>query len=236
MMTEANLTLKKTDEICRASESTAPQMKVVEHNTEEVNVVRPKGDNGSTKEIHLRGHQTRVEIVVECMGQKTALLGARGCTSCGKLNHFASICRNSKRRGVKSPPTMKAVEEYESDEELYCVSGVAALRLDDTQLVTLRLESGNWVRFQPDTGAQCNAIPLKLYMKAHKDFQKRKVKPSNSTIYSGGSRLPVLGQATFCVWRDNTKWVLECKLVDSLDIRPILGQNCMFGHGSPGIP
>ena len=57
------------------------------------------------------------------------------------------------------------------------MSGVAALRLDDTQLVTLGLESGNWVRFQPDTGAQCNAMPLNLYMKAHKDFQKRKVNP-----------------------------------------------------------
>ena len=37
------------------------------------------------------------------------------------------------------------------------------MSLDDSQLVTLKLESGNYLRFQPDTGAQCNVVPLHLY-------------------------------------------------------------------------
>ena len=46
---------------------------------------------------------------------------------------------------------------------------VAAVKLDDSQLVTLKLESGNFIRFQPDTGAQCTVLPLQVYCKASKD-------------------------------------------------------------------
>ena len=37
---------------------------------------------------------------------------------------------------------------------IYVVSDIAAVTLDDEQLVTLRLSSGNYLRFQPGTGAQ----------------------------------------------------------------------------------
>ena len=46
---------------------------------------------------------------------------------------------------------------------------ISAVTLDDSQLVTLMLESGHYLRFQPDTGAQCNVVPLHLYKKATKD-------------------------------------------------------------------
>jgi len=38
--------------------------------------------------------------------------------------------------------------------------------LDNSQLVTLKLESGNYLRFQPDNGALCNVVPLYFYKKA----------------------------------------------------------------------
>ena len=86
------------------------------------------------------------------------------------------------------------------------VSDVAAVTLDDEQLVTLRLSSGNYLRFQPDTGAQCNIIPVQLYRKAASDPDLKEVKPSNSTISAyGGSQLPVVGQVTVRVWRDSFK-------------------------------
>ena len=64
---------------------------------------------------------------------------------------------------------------------------VAAVKLDDSQLVTLMLESGNFIRFQPDTGAQCNSLPLQVYQKASKDEKLEKV---NRTQASLG-----------CIWR-----------------------------------
>ena len=38
----------------------------------------------------------------------------------------------------------------------------ASVGIDDSQLGTLKLASGNFIRFQVDTGAQCNVIPLAL--------------------------------------------------------------------------
>ena len=53
---------------------------------------------------------------------------------------------------------------------------------DDSQLATLKLESGHYLWFQPDTGAQCNVVPLHLYKKATKDFDLRNVTPVNTAI------------------------------------------------------
>ena len=52
---------------------------------------------------------------------------------------------------------------------------VTAMKLDDSQLITLKLESANFVHFQPDTGAQCNVMPLHIYKKASKDKTLEKV-------------------------------------------------------------
>ena len=55
------------------------------------------------------------------------------------------------------------VEDYYSGEFVFSVEEVSAVMLYDSQLVTLNLESGNYLRFQPDTGAQSDVIPLHLY-------------------------------------------------------------------------
>ena len=49
------------------------------------------------------------------------------------------------------------------------VGDIAAVTLNDKQLVTPWLSSGNYLRFQSDTGAQCNIIPVWLYRKAAND-------------------------------------------------------------------
>ena len=68
------------------------------------------------------------------------------CLNCGKLNHFASKCRQE----------VNVTEEAEPEsEEMYQTEEISALKLDDSQLVTLKLESSSFIRFQPDTGPQC---------------------------------------------------------------------------------
>lgn len=76
------------------------------------------------------------------------------------------------------------------------------MRLDDSQLVTLRLESGNFVRFQPDTVAQCNVLPLHtcIYKKASK---LEKVNRSQASLITyGGSKIKVMGCVSIRVWRN----------------------------------
>jgi len=67
--------------------------------------------------------------------------------------------------------------------------------LDESQLVTLKLELGNCIRFQADTGVQCNVMPTALYRKATKDQQLAKMTLTKSriTAYEGAYSLS-LGQ------------------------------------------
>ena len=72
------------------------------------------------------------------------------------------------------PGTLRAVDEEEpaqdtDDSEAYPLQ-VHVHCLDDSQLVTLRLQAGSYVRFQVDRGAQCNVLPLGTYQEATGDM------------------------------------------------------------------
>ena len=117
------------------------------------------------------------------------------CRKCRKRNHFASRCKSKE---VK-------LTDLEDDEagEMYQIE-VSTVRLDDSQLVTLRLESGNFVRFQPDTGAQCNVLPLHIYKKASKDDKLKKVNRSQASLVAyGGSKIKVMGHVSIPVCRND---------------------------------
>ena len=73
--------------------------------------------------------------------------------------------------------------EDEFSDEVLGMEEISAVTLDDSQLVTLKLESGNYLRFQPDTGAQCNVVPLHLNKKVTRDFNLLKCDPSKHGNY-----------------------------------------------------
>ena len=133
---------------------------------------------------------------------------------CGIKNHFASKCRQA----------INATEEAEEIEEMYQTDEISAIKLDDSQLVTLKLVSGSFIRFQPDTGAQCNVIPLHIYKQATGDNKLEKVQPLKTSLVAyGGAKIKVIGKVGIRVWRKDTFSLLDRRLVDSEDIRPILG-------------
>ena len=102
---------------------------------------------------------------------------------------------------------------------------IAAIELDDSQFVTVKLESGNFLRFQVDTGAQCNVIPLAIYKKATKDHDLQQITPGAAQITAyGGTTLPVTGKVLMDVERGGHHHKVECKLVNCTNIRPILGR------------
>lgn len=117
-------------------------------------------------------------------------------------------------------------EADELTEETYQTEEVSAVKLDDSQLATLRLESRRFIRFQPDTGAQCNVPPLYIYRQATDDKKLEKVKPIQTSLAAyGGSRLKVIGHVVIRVWRGDVSYLLHCRLVGNKEIRPILGRN-----------
>lgn len=247
LLRETNLTLKKTDEICRTSESTAEQMKVVEENpeTKQVNAVNhpskreprasgerngfrfqsaQKDNNAAAKECGNCGKAHDLKRRESCPAFR------RRCAKCGKYNHFAAMCMGgawADRNKISQTARVVDLEETEDTEcdEIYCISDIAAIQLDDSQLVTLKLKSGNFLRFQPDTGAQCNVIPVHLYKKATKDVTLEHVKQYQTAIVAyGGSKIPVVGEVQIHVCRGDYQGFLDCKLVDSTEIRPLLGR------------
>ena len=149
------------------------------------------------------------------------------CLKCQKPNHFASKCRS---KTSKTRPTQRHVRAVESEDpdEVFPMD-VSAVQLDNSQLVTLKLESENYLCFQADRGAQCNVVPLLLYKKATQDYKLEHLLPADTTITAyGGNTLPVVGRALVHVWRGDFRCKLDCKLID-VNIRPLLGRKVCLG-------
>ena len=71
---------------------------------------------------------------------------------------------------------------------------------------------------------------MSLYEKATGDYERRLVTPVRTSIVAyGGSKLPVIGEVRIRVSRRDFKCKLDCKLVDSELIRPILGRRACIG-------
>ena len=232
LLRESKLTLGKTDEICRAAESMHTQMKIVGDLTEpEANKVDQermpnwRKSKKATRKRQQQGPGRRGKECEKCGYQpqensESCPAIGQECLKCGKRNHFASRCKSKEVKAT----------DLEDDEagEMYQIE-VAAVKLDDSQLVTLKLESGNFIRFQPDTGAQCNVLPLHVYRKASKDEKLEKVNRTQASLVAyGGSKIKVIGRVSMCVWRNERSHLLDCRLVDSEEIRPILGiKSCL---------
>ena len=207
LLREPRLTLAKTNEICRAAESLDTQMKTITDGSSTlVNAVKTqeyRNDRQSLQEAQIVPDKPKIAVnkqdTPECLYcgrkhdlRKRELCPAFGilCNKCHKPNHFASKCRSTSSRS-----SVRAIDEKIGDTNEVFPTQIAAVKLDDSQMVTLKLESGNFLRFQVDTGAQCNVIPLALYKEATKDHSLMHITPGNSQITAyGGATLPAVGQ------------------------------------------
>ena len=93
-----------------------------------------------TKSIHI----AEINNCGFCLPENQESCPGQGkeCHSCGKRNHFASKCRQER----------KAVGNCDQgEEEMYQADEVSILRLDDLQLVTLKVDADNFTLFQADT-------------------------------------------------------------------------------------
>ena len=164
--------------------------------------------------------------------RENCLAFGKRCNKCNKQNHFANVCFGSAPKPSQRGSRVHYLEDEFSD-EVFGVQEISAVTLDDSQLVTLKLESGNYLRFQPDTGAQCNVVPLHLYKKVTNDFNLLNVAPVSTAIISyGGTSIPILGRVRLRVWRGDFRCLLDCNLVDSKRVRPILGRKTCLGMKS----
>ena len=209
LLRECTLTLPKTDEICRADESMCAQMKVVSDTSETtINAVKSQDHTRRSKEQPSTSNKPCRECwncgrIHEYHLRELCPAYGKTCSSCQKPNHFAAKCRSKTKTSQKH---VKALDNGDDPDEVFPTE-VSAVHLDDSQLVTLKLESGNYLHFQADTGAQCNVIPLSLYKKATKDLNLTQVIPAETQITAyGGSTVPVVGRVLIRVWHGEFRY------------------------------
>ena len=86
------------------------------------------------------------------------------------------------------------------------------------------------MRFQSDTGAQCNVLPMHIYQAASEAQSLAKVIQGKSALVAyGGSRIPVVSEAVMRMWRSEKSYLLRYKLADDESICPILGHRACLG-------
>ena len=120
--------------------------------------------------------------------------------------------------------------EEEDEYPVFQVFKVSASQSSNSNLVTLKVASGNFIRFEINTGARCNVLPVHIYKKATGDYRLENVNPVKSSIvsYDGGS-IPVLGTVKIQVQRGSFTCLLLCRLVESKRCHPILGKSACKG-------
>ena len=168
LLRELKLNLSKTLDICRASEKSQTQIKTVsEFNSSNVHLLQENkkasegklsgGQPSPTNQLHYpcrfcgRKHESKCEAC-PAWGKQ--------CVKCGKENHFA------RKYPMSSTSNKVALLEEESELPVFQVFRVSAHQIPDSSLVTLKVLSGNFIRFEIDTGARCNVLPIHIYKKA----------------------------------------------------------------------
>ena len=102
------------------------------------------------------------------------------CNKCLTPNHFVVKCFSHSAKGKQILSQVQVIDEDDPDEVFS--TQISAVKQDDSQLVMLKLESENFVRFHVNTGAQCNVIPVALYQMASGDFKMTQMIPARTTI------------------------------------------------------
>ena len=79
--------------------------------------------------------------------------------------------------------------EEEGEYPIFLVFKVSASQSSDSNLVTLKVASGNFIHCEVNTGARCSVLLVHIYKKVTGNYCLENVNPVKSSIvsYDGGS-------------------------------------------------
>ena len=215
------ITLGKVIGTCRTAELSHARMREVDGNpkpTESVSVVM-QNKKGYTK-YQYRGqwepaHSGECRFCGEFFHEfRKELCPAYGkrCSKCGRENQYAKMCQKkvSSQRNVNTA-------DQSSEEDVYILREAPLKQCTSDRFVTLKLqESGNFMKFQLATGAECNVVPLEMYKEATGDILLSTVMPSTDAIVAfGGSKMLLAGRVLLPVSHGDTRCTLRCNLADA---------------------
>ena len=242
LLREANLSLTRTMDICRAAESTASQIKDINKMSDGTVHVIKKSTNLSAKTKNNVQFKTVATSASTCKrisdckfcGKDHERLKERcpawgkTCSRCHKPNHFAVKCR---QLAAIDKTKINAMASQGSN--IFTVQGMKPL-LKDNQVVTLKLSrtANNYIRFQMDSGADCNVIPLHVYQPATGDKALEFLRPTQMRLFVyGQQQIKAIGKVTLELERGERKRHVEFQIIKGQEFHSLIGlQTCIdFG-------
>ena len=136
------------------------------------------------------------------------------CAQCGKMNHFAKVCRSRVSSGYSRRPRINAIEE----QKIYSVNAFD----EYNNLPYLRIEIGGKVfKALVDSGSAVNILPYPLFKNL--DATKPLAPPSTQLFaYNSTSSLPTIGTCDLPIrWSDH--YSVEKFYVTNATGTPLLG-------------
>ncbi|XP_049870365.1 uncharacterized protein LOC126369844 [Pectinophora gossypiella] len=216
LLSEENLTLDKTINICHSTEQVRSHLESMK-NSNAVNAItcNKKKNINNTKKEDEEFHCKRCDTTHR---RKSCPAFGKECKNCKKKNHFAKCCRCKKVETVT-----KECEKEESSEEDVDTLRVSTCEADiDTEdwYEKAYLQNNIMVKFKLDSGSQCNVISKRILEKCKAEIRPTITK--HLTSFSG-HKMTVLGEA---IIRTKIKEITtEVKyLIVDCDVTPILGK------------
>ena len=222
-----DLTLQKAVDLIKAAEQTEHQVKLMgaSSTVNALNQGRSKNNKLSTPSRASNNKPQKQTSRGNCgrcgkthAKQKCPAFGQK-CHRCGNMNHYQALCRS---KTVATVQVDDGPDQYE-----ICTVGEQPSRVNKA-LVNLYVngrQPGNEVRFQVDTGSECDLLPLKVYKSITGDYTVECLRKCNKSIVSyTGERKQIAGKISLPVWHKNRKKTLTFNVVNG-DYQPILSLN-----------
>ncbi|XP_039870493.1 uncharacterized protein LOC120723214 [Simochromis diagramma] len=233
LLREDDITLEKVVQLCIAAETTKAQIKqmheedhnaqVSAHESKDVDAVRHKQTCKKDRQSKMKLNDKDQASTFNCKrcGTKHALRQCpaygKQCKNCGKMNHFARMCRSRKVHTVADEATDQQASLF--------IGAVNAKTQTRTDEWTVEIKVGHKpVKFKLDTGAQANVVPYSLLQRIG---NKQMLRPTNVRLSTyTGDKIAVKGKCTWAVKYKKKSFALEFIVVKS-ETKPILGiQTC----------
>ena len=159
--------------------------------------------------------------------EKLSAFGQK-CRRCGNFNHYQSLCC------TKLVATVG--EEASEEDESYEICTVdedsrPSVNKAFVDIFVSTKKPGNQVRFQGDTGSECNLLPIKFYKSPTADTNLSMLLKCNKSIvsYAGEPRL-IAGKINLRVWHKRNTQTLTFNVIDG-EYHPILSLNTSIALG-----
>ena len=155
LLRDTELTLDKAVNFMRAYETSTTQVNALEntHQTDSIHKQSIKFNNSKLVCYYCGSTHAK----------STCLAYDQRCTHCGKLHHFARVCKSRSNRVDHIDHKACDHGQHLDIAELY-IDHVTATDSSTNELLTQIRVNNHAITFKIDTGAQCNVIPYDVYL------------------------------------------------------------------------